>query len=42
MADLRQFYKAIDEGNYHQAEKLLINLELNESEYLLYKTVFQI
>ena len=39
MADLGQFYKSIDEGDYHQAEYLLNNLELNEKEYLLYKTI---
>lgn len=39
MADLSQFYKSIDEGDYHQAENLLNNLEFNEKEYLLYKTV---
>lgn len=39
MAELSQFYKSIDEGDYHQTEKLLNNLELNEKEYLLYKTV---
>ena len=39
MADLSQFYKSSDEGEYHQAENLLNNLEFNEKEYLLYKTV---
>ena len=32
MADLSQFYKSIDEGDYHQAENLLNNLEFNEND----------
>lgn len=39
MADLSQFYKFIDEGDYHQANNLLSELELDEKELLLNKTV---
>jgi len=39
MAELSQFYKSIDEGDYHQANNLLSELELDEKELLLYKTV---
>lgn len=39
MADLRQFYQLIDEGNYQQANTLLTGLGLNEKEELLYKII---
>ena len=39
MAELSQFYKSIDEGDYHQANNFLSELELDDKELLLYKTV---